>query len=119
MKKLIAILLIAIGCSSGETSNKFITSAMPAGIEVYGFNEQFDKPYGKYALHFYLKNTTGQRLDNTQVNGKLYINGKVEGEPIAGPGRALQGLDSAVVSFAWILPNQVPDSIVFTIDQMK
>ncbi len=114
MKKLIVILFAVVAaCSAPENKNKFIAKDLPQGVEVYGFNETFDKPYGKYALHFYLKNTTGQKLESAQVSGQLFIDGKVEGEPIGGPGRALDHLDSAVVSFAWVLPTKVPDSVVF------
>jgi hypothetical protein len=92
---------------------KYVTENLPEGISVYGFEEKYDKPYGRYELYFILKNETGKKVEYPQVDGDLFVDGKLEGTATGGPGKHLNNLDSGLVSFMWILPYKVPDSVVF------
>lgn len=96
-----------------NTAQKFNVSQLPKGIELSGFNELYDKPYGKWDLHLFMKNTSPKTIEYPQIDADLYIDGKVVGTVTGGPNKHLLSGDSAVVSLAWILPNQVPDEIIF------
>lgn len=92
---------------------KYNTSSIPEGIEIYGFEEKYDKPYGRYELYFTILNRTGKPLKYPQVDGDLYVDGKLEGTVTGGPGKHLEDKETGVIGYAWILPNKVPDSIIF------
>lgn len=113
----ISIAMVSCGGDSKSPAEKYITKDLPDGVSVYGFNEKFDKPYGKYELHFFVKNETGKKIEFPEIEGALYLDGKLEGPVTGGPGKHLDNLDSGVVSFAYILPTKVPDSVVFSMAQ--
>jgi hypothetical protein len=98
---------------------KYIASKLPEGVTVYGFNETFDKPYGKYDLSFTLKNSTNKKIEYPQIDVDLYVDGKLEGTATGGPGKLLENGDIGTVSISWILPKKVPDSVVFKWIELK
>jgi hypothetical protein len=94
-------------------AEKYVTENLPEGISVYGFEEKYDKPYGRYELYFILKNETGKKIEYPQVDGDLFVDGKLEGTATGGTDKHLNNLESGLVSFMWTLPYKVPDSVVF------
>jgi len=109
----VLLLLMLMACGSEKKGEKYIVSGLPKGVKVYGFNEQYDKPYGRYELHFFLKNETGKKIEYPQIDGDLFLNGELEGKVTGGLAEHLNNLDSGVISFSYIMPKQVPDSVVF------
>jgi hypothetical protein len=120
MKKLIlaSLLLAACNATPSKPVNRFNVSQIPDGIKLYGFTEKYSPAAGQYELLFYIKNETGKKIEYPQVDGQLYVKGVVDGSPTGGPGKNLEPLDSGVVSLSWILPEQRPDSVLFTFAQM-
>jgi hypothetical protein len=123
-KSAIYLILISFtllsGCGQDKTiEQRCIVKNLPEGITCYGFNEKFDKPYGKWTLDFFMKNTTGKTIEFPQVDADLYLDDKMSGPVTGGPGKALASGDSAVISYAWIFPNKVPDSLIFRFIEMK
>lgn len=122
--KRISFLLVSLAMLSSCGADKTIqercnVKGLPSGVSCYGFNEKYNKPYGKWSLDFFMKNTTGKTIEIPQVDADIYVNGKKEGPVSGGPGRALANGDSAVVSYSWICPNNVPDSLIFKFVSME
>lgn len=119
MKNLIIILVLSAmaACNSPSPKDKFITKNLPEGIVLKGFNEKFNKPYGKWDLYFFMKNETGRKIEYPQVDGDLYLDGRIVTTVTGGPDKHLDNLDSGVVEFGWILPDKVPDSIIFRLSK--
>lgn len=110
------LMYLLFGCAPSEVhtpAQRFITDQLPKGVLVYGFDEQYDKYKGEYELRFFLKNETGKRIEYPQIDGDIFIDGKLDGPVTGGPGKHLNHLDSGVVSLATILPTRIPDSVVF------
>jgi len=118
MKKsvlIIGVLSLLFSCAEKKETKtieeRCNLTQLPKDIKLYDIKESYNQYKGQWNIEYKIKNESKKTIDIVSLEADLYIDGEKQGTATGGGGDIKKG-EYIEASFNWILPKEVPDSIV-------